>query len=581
MRVLPNVFMVLGAVSVAFAMLLSMVNIPVSADPPENPPGNQNDNMHCPGGWVYKDELNKTEGKLPEGLVITINGASVTFNRSVDFCVKASNSNSGKITGDSYTVTFENNGGQTPDISYVVVYEETLPTPPAPIVSLSKSANPSTLEGGGTFTFTLTIESDQNVSITSLTDSWWGDKGTCSSLTSLEAGVSKSCSYSITEYEIGTHTNNASVTVNNNNGGASAYASASITVTENPIVIPPPTVVLEKSVDPVTRPEPGGEFIFTLTIKNTSFNPVTIDELTDTYALSDKCEALVKTQIPAGGSATCDYPVTETEEGVYKNGATVTVSNGGGSASDDAEATFNVTKADEPNPDPDQLSVTLDKSVFPSTLPKPGGVFTFTLLITNTSDETEEIIELEDDYPLSDECNDLIGTEIGPDDFVSCTYTVTKSEVGKYDNEASVTVSEVESTSILTSMTKSSTTRTATAKDDATFSVTGGETTETPDGPDPTETPDPSETPDPEKTPDPTNEPNPEKTPDPTSAPDQPAPEATLSQPVQQSNPTVLIPVTGVEFGAPMRKTSSVLFNTGLGLLGIGLVLQSIRKKIK
>lgn len=40
----------------------------------------------------------------------------------VEFCVKASNTQSGPLTGSSHTVTLENNGGQTPAISYFVVY---------------------------------------------------------------------------------------------------------------------------------------------------------------------------------------------------------------------------------------------------------------------------------------------------------------------------------------------------------------------------------------------------------------------------------------------------------------------------
>jgi len=553
LKVLPNIFMVLGVVSVAFAMLLSMVNLPVAAQQPVD--------LQCPdGGTEFK-----TSG-VYEGVTVTIDGKTVTFSQEVEFCVKAADGNSGVLTGASYTVDFLNNGNQFPDISHVVVYRVIpTPTPPPPTVSLSKSANPTTLEGGGQFTFTLTIESDQDVSITSLTDTWWGDagpQGNCSSLTSLKAGVPESCTYSISETSVGSYKNDASVTVANSNGGASDFASATVTVTEKPIIIPLPTVVLEKSVVPESRPEPGGEFIFTLTITNTSSNPVTINELTDTYALSDECEVLVQTQIPAGGSVSCDYPVTETEEGVYNNGASVTVSNGGGSASDDAEATFNVTKVDEPNPDPDQLSVTLDKTVFPSTLPKPGGDFTFTLLITNTSDESVKIIELEDDHPLSDECKDLIGTQIGADESVNCTYTVNETKVGTYINEASVTVSEVESVS-----------RTASAKDDASFTVTDKQTTEVPGDPDPSGTPDPTETQDPGKTPEPA------ATPVPVDDEDEPNP--TLAPPTTSNDPAVLIPVTGIEFGTPMNKVQSITFNLGLGLLGVGLVLQAIRKKIQ
>jgi hypothetical protein len=40
----------------------------------------------------------------------------------MQFCVKAGTDNSGLETGSSFTVDWLNNGGQTPDISYVVVY---------------------------------------------------------------------------------------------------------------------------------------------------------------------------------------------------------------------------------------------------------------------------------------------------------------------------------------------------------------------------------------------------------------------------------------------------------------------------
>ena len=58
-------------------------------------------------------------------------------------------------------------------------------------------------------------------------------------------------------------------------------------------------------------------------------------------------------------------------------------------------------------------------------------------------------------------------------------------------------------------------------------------------------------------------------------------PQTELDPPTTTSSQTVLIPVTGIEFGTPMSKTQSVAFNLGIGLLGVGLVLQSIRKKIQ
>ena len=58
-----------------------------------------------------------------EGVVVVVSGATVTFSQPVRFCVKAGTSNSGEQTGTSYTVDFENTGGQFPDISHVVIYE--------------------------------------------------------------------------------------------------------------------------------------------------------------------------------------------------------------------------------------------------------------------------------------------------------------------------------------------------------------------------------------------------------------------------------------------------------------------------
>lgn len=63
-----------------------------------------------------------------DGLVVTVSGSTVSFADEngdpvdVTFCVKASTGQSGEMTGSSFTVTWLNRGGQTPAISYVVVY---------------------------------------------------------------------------------------------------------------------------------------------------------------------------------------------------------------------------------------------------------------------------------------------------------------------------------------------------------------------------------------------------------------------------------------------------------------------------
>jgi hypothetical protein len=129
--------------------------------------------------------------------------------------------------------------------------------------------------------------------------------------------------------------------------------------------------------------------------------------------------------------------VSHTDAGSFDNTASVTVADDeDNTASDSDDETVTVTDA--------LPSVTLDKSADPTTLPEPGGAFTFTLTITNTSVETVTITALSDDNALSTECLDLIGTTLAAGASTSCTYTVSHTDAGSFDNTASVTVADDE-----------------------------------------------------------------------------------------------------------------------------------------
>jgi hypothetical protein len=80
--------------------------------------------------------------------------------------------------------------------------------------------------------------------------------------------------------------------------------------------------------------------------------------------------------------------------------------------------------------------------------------------------------------------------------------------------------------------------------------------------------------------PTPTDVPVETQTPDPGETPDPPQ-EPTLPPPTSYDPPTILIPVTGMEISnqSALDKVQSTMFNMGLGLLGFGLVLQSLFKK--
>ncbi|HEX6850742.1 MAG TPA: hypothetical protein VF139_04985, partial [Candidatus Polarisedimenticolaceae bacterium] len=304
-----------------------------------------------------------------------------------------------------------------------------------PTVTLDKSASPLTLpEPGGVFTYTLTVT---NTSVEAVTIGALTDTNTlsaeCLALvgTTLAPGASASCTYTVTRTDSGVYPNQASVTVSDDDGNsATATDNESVTVTEVA-----PVVDITKTADPTTLPEPRGVFTFTLAIANGSVEPVTITALGDTNALSAECLALIGQTLAVGETKSCTYPVTHTESGSYSNTATVTVTDDDGeTATDTDDETVTVT---------DVLpTVTLDKSVTPSTMPEPGGDFTYTLTVTNTSVEAVTIGALTDDNPLSAECQALVGTTLASGASASCTYTVTRTDSGVYPNHASVTVTD-------------------------------------------------------------------------------------------------------------------------------------------
>ena len=84
----------------------------------------------------------------------------------------------------------------------------------------------------------------------------------------------------------------------------------------------------------------------------------------------------------------------------------------------------------------------LAKTVDLAERPEPNATFTYTLKITNTSVENVTITNITDDYPLSQECVDLIGQELLPQQIVSCQYAVTFAQPDTYDNNVRVDIQD-------------------------------------------------------------------------------------------------------------------------------------------
>ncbi|CAN5804344.1 hypothetical protein BH23ACT12_BH23ACT12_17140 [soil metagenome] len=159
----------------------------------------------------------------------------------------------------------------------------------APSVAVTKTASPTTLpEPGGSFTFTvgLTNTSAGPITISTITDNVYGNlaaapNSTCNALigTALAPGATATCTFT------GTFNGNAGDTENDTvtatvagSGGQTASGSAEATVSLTDAL---PSISVSKSASPASRPEPGGNFTFTVIVTNNSFEPVRITSITD------------------------------------------------------------------------------------------------------------------------------------------------------------------------------------------------------------------------------------------------------------------------------------------------------------
>ena len=119
-----------------------------------------------------------------------------------------------------------------------------------------------------------------------------------------------------------------------------------------------------------------------------------------------------------GASVSCQYTVTRTDAGEYDNTARVDVSDDEGNEdSDSDDATFEVTDV--------APTIKVDKSASPDSRPEPGGSFTYTVKVTNTSDEAVTVTSLSDDKfgDLDGEGTCAIGAELDPDESYTCTFS--------------------------------------------------------------------------------------------------------------------------------------------------------------
>ncbi|MCA1683979.1 MAG: hypothetical protein LC708_02475, partial [Actinobacteria bacterium] len=274
------------------------------------------------------------------------------------------------------------------------------------------------------------------VTITALTDNIYGDLATrpgstCGALidTTLAPGASSApCTFT------GPFTGNGGANQTDvvtatavDDDGQTVQANDDATVTLTPVA---PAISVVKTADPLSRPEPGGDFTFTVVVTNTSaVEPVTITALTDNIygdlatRPGSTCGALINTTLaPGASSAPCTFTGPFTGVGGDRQTDVVTAT----AVDDDGQT---VTATDDATVEliGQPPTVTIVKTATPTTRPEPGGTFTFTFVVTNTSDEPVTITSLTDDIygDLNGRGTCALGAVLAPGASYTCSFSTT------------------------------------------------------------------------------------------------------------------------------------------------------------
>jgi uncharacterized repeat protein (TIGR01451 family) len=295
-----------------------------------------------------------------------------------------------------------------------------------PAISVEKTANPTSVaELGGNVTYTVKVTNDSEIealNLTSLVDDKFGNldgKGTCDVPQTLAVGESYTCAF--TEQVSGnagsSHVNTVTATGSDDDENeVSAKDDATVAFTD---VLPSVDVTKDGNVESID--EPGGDVIFTVTVWNTSHEPVTLTSLVDSVygnldkddvgnhswvsSLCDTGGTLAATDGTKGDEDTyaCTFVGSVKGEGpaVHENEVTAVVTDNDDSTATDKDTATVVIK-DVPPPPPPPPAPQIDLSVTKIDAPDPAklnGQIGYTMLVRNAGPSTATGVTLADPLP--------------------------------------------------------------------------------------------------------------------------------------------------------------------------------------
>ena len=236
--------------------------------------------------------------------------------------------------------------------------------------------------------------------------------------------------------------------------------------------IPLAKLNIQKTSTPASYAKAGDKITYTVTATNTGQADLFGVDITDSLIpdidgqwvckIGDTQVSLPVGQLIPGASIICTgtYTVVASDIGPGKtvnNEACVSTNNFENGELEPGSIRFEQPPLLEDCADRVVYAVVVDltKTASPTTLPEPGGVFTYTLVIDNDSAVPVVITSLTDTNSNPDfvaKCGILVGTTLAADDAPepggadekTCSYTVNRTSVGVFENTAVVKVKMVD-----------------------------------------------------------------------------------------------------------------------------------------
>ncbi|MEZ4864026.1 MAG: hypothetical protein R3C14_22090 [Caldilineaceae bacterium] len=315
-------------------------------------------------------------------------------------------------------------------------------------IKVTKRANTNTIpEPGATVTFTIVVSNTSavdNVALDSLNDDLVGPVTNCTPAlgTLLAPGEAHLCTLtaSIQGNAGFVHANTVTASgKDDDNNPVSDSDGETVTLTDVPS-----SLKVTKTANRTSVLEPGANVTFTIQVENTSLvDTVTITHVVDSQFgdISAKCLPPLAVALAPGEMVTCQVVefISGAVGSTHINVATAYGRDDDGNALTANSDPVRVTILDVPS----SLSVT--KTATPSSLPEPGGVVTFTVVVENSSAVDSVTLDTATDNRFGDIRSFCAVNEwpvtLAPGVAITCTWTRTISGNAGFVHENTVTVS--------------------------------------------------------------------------------------------------------------------------------------------